>query len=34
MICCVLITPLLVGVRKSGCASWKGKNKEKIKNYI
>lgn len=36
MICCVLITPLLVcvHVRKSGRASRKGKDKEKIKNYI
>lgn len=36
MICCVLITPLLVlvRVRRSGRASRKGKDKEKIKNYI
>lgn len=36
MICCVLITPLLVCGRvwRSGRASRKGKDKEKIKNYI
>lgn len=36
MICCVLITPLLVCVRRSERASRKGKDKEKekIKNYI
>lgn len=35
MICCVLITLLLVCVRtECGRASRKGKDKEKIKNYI
>ena len=34
MICCVLITPLLVCVWRSGRASRKDKDKEKIKNYI